>query len=264
MHQEEQVAPSGRLATPMTMNIRIPFLIATRSSKILSTFEILRVDTVCASLWLLQRSPVYLLTFLTGYMGHTSTWSFIRRVISLIEEYSPPNPQTPPEPFNTDGTAFRLTWTPTPLQETPDVSDLPPIDLALYLFHTVKFNLGQFFQLIDEPLFMFRLNELEANPVETAQKHRLWFAEYLIVMAFGKALFSAPSLGSAPAGYEYAARCLAILPDFAQLHDEGLLSVEVLSLVALYFHSIDMRVSAYQYVSTNHFHTTLHDILTFS
>lgn len=39
------------------------------------------------------------------------------------------------------------------------------------------------------------------------------------------------------------------MPDVAEMQEEGLLAVEVLSLAALYFQAIDMRISAYQLVS---------------
>lgn len=52
-----------------------------------------------------------------------------------------------------------------------------------------------------------------------------------------------------PSGSAFASRAMALMPDIAELHDEGLLSIEVLSLAALCFRSIDMRVSAFQYVS---------------
>ncbi|KAH7141759.1 hypothetical protein EDB81DRAFT_797575 [Dactylonectria macrodidyma] len=181
-------------------------------------------------------------------MGPTSTWSFFRRVITLIEQCSPPSAHSPSEPFNTDGTAFRLTWVPRAANEIPDISDLPPPDYALYLFHTVKFHFGPLFQIVDEPVFLFRLKQFESNSLELVQTHRLWFVEYLLVLAFGEALTSKKGPSPTPAGSGFAARAMALMPDFAQLHDEGLLSIEILALAALYFHSIDMRVSAFQYI----------------
>lgn len=186
-------------------------------------------------------------------MGPTSTWSFVRRLVALVEHHLPRAPDTPPDPFNTDGTAFRLKWAPLHPEAIPDVDHLPPVDYSLYLFHTVKFHLGNFFDIIDEPVFLSRLAQFETNAQETARTHRLWFAEYLLVLAFGESFMVNSGPGMAPAGTAFAARAMALIPDFAQLHDEGLLSIEVLSLAALYFHSIDMRVSAFQYVSAQAF-----------
>ncbi|KAH7142716.1 fungal-specific transcription factor domain-containing protein [Dactylonectria estremocensis] len=183
-----------------------------------------------------------------GYMGPTSTWSFFRRVITLVEQCSPPSTQSPSEPFNTDGTAFRLTWAPLWVNEIPDISNLPPPDYALYLFHTVKFHFGPLFEIVDEPVFLCRLKQFDSNALQLVQTHRLWFVEYLLVLAFGEALLLKKGPSPTPAGSEFAARAMALIPDPAQLHDEGLLSIEILALAALYFHSIDMRVSAFQYI----------------
>ncbi|KAK2592766.1 hypothetical protein QQS21_009538 [Conoideocrella luteorostrata] len=180
------------------------------------------------------------------YMGTTSSWSFHRRLHAMLEQVTPREPFTPPDPFNTDGTAFRLRWVPAHPDHAPDVGNLPPHDYSLYLFHTVRFHLGHLFTVVDEPSFLHRLEEFEKNPVEVATENRLWFAEYLLILAFGVAFKADGGLADAPAGCEYASRGMALIPDTAQLHEEGLLSIEVLSLAALYFHSIDMRSSAYQ------------------
>lgn len=183
-------------------------------------------------------------------MGPTSTWSFFRRLAALVEQTLSRTPDTPPDPFNTDGAALRLKWAPLRPDETPDVTSLPPVDYALYLFHTVKFHLGNFSQIIDEPMFLARLGQFETNAAEVARAHRLWFAEYLLILAFGESFLNGPGPDRTPAGSGFAARAMSLIPDFAELHDEMLLSIEVLSLAALYFHSIDMRVSAFQYVSS--------------
>lgn len=185
-----------------------------------------------------------------GYMGPTSTWSFFRRAITLVEHHYPSTPATPSEPFNLDGAAFRLVWNPFPADQTPDISDLPPFDYALYLFHTVQFHLGQIFPIIYEPVFLYRLSQFENNALEICRTQRLWLTEYLLVLAFGEAFMSHDMPASTPAGSAFAARAMALLPDFAQLHEEGLLGIEVLALAAIYYHSIDMRVSAFQCVSS--------------
>ena len=74
-------------------------------------------------------------------------------------------------------------------------------------------------------------------------------AQYLLVLAFGEAFLYRDAPAPAPAGSAFAARAMALLPDVPQFHDEGLLAIEVLALAAIYLHSIDMRVPAFQYVS---------------
>lgn len=183
-------------------------------------------------------------------MGPTSTWAFYRRIIILLEQHIPRSPLTPPDPFNTEGTAFQLEWTPVGPKEIPNLEGLPPADRSIYLFHTVKFHLGELSQLIHGPTFLSVLEKFNANPAQVAHKQRVWFVEYLLVLAFGEAFLAASGSASAPPGSEYAARAMALLPDYAHLHEEGLVSIEVLTLAALYFHSIDMRVSAFQLVSS--------------
>ena len=154
-----------------------------------------------------------------GYMGPTSTWSFFRRVVALVEQSHPLFPGSPPKPFNTDGTAFRLHWSATSADQPLDISDLPPADYALYLFHTVKFHLGQLFPTIYEPLFLHRLSQFEGDPLETCRTQKLWLVQYLLVLAFGEAFLSHDAPNPAPAGSSFAARAMALLPYVSQLHD---------------------------------------------
>ena len=42
---------------------------------------------------------------------------------------------------------------------------------------------------------------------------------------------------------------MSLLPDITGLWKDPILAIEVLALIALYFHSVDMRDSAYCYVS---------------
>ncbi|EEU48333.1 uncharacterized protein NECHADRAFT_23096, partial [Fusarium vanettenii 77-13-4] len=183
-----------------------------------------------------------------GFLGPTSMWSFFRRAVALAEKRQPLSQLTSPDIFGVDGDAFRLRWVPQPPEAVPDLENLPPVDYALCLFHTVKFHLGQFAQIIDEPTFLARLEAFDGKALEVAQTQRLWLTEYLLILAFGEAFTAQAGPALVPPGSNFAERALAVLPDFAQLHEEGLESIEVLALVALYFHSIDMRSSAYQYI----------------
>jgi proline utilization trans-activator len=108
--------------------------------------------------------------------------------------------------------------------------------------------LGELFGVIDEPFFLAQFDRFHRSPFETAQANRLWFVEYLLVLAFGKAFLSTGHRKDAPSGSQLATRAMALLPDPAKLNEEPMRSVEVLALVALYLQSIDMRVSAFQYI----------------
>ncbi|KAE8369010.1 hypothetical protein BDV27DRAFT_153465 [Aspergillus caelatus] len=197
------------------------------------------------------------------FLGHTSTWSFCRRVFTLLEDagsYS----TTHRAPLNLDGAAFRLHWQPKTEVDASDLVKLPPADHAFLLYNTVKFRLGELFNVVDEDNFLRLFEEFHKQPLETAQKHRLWFVEYLIVLAFGKAFTSyADPTTVAPPGSDLASRALSLLPDVAFLQDDrpALLAMENFALIALYFQSIDMRSPAYQYIGQAlrlSFHDGLH------
>ncbi|KAK1635885.1 fungal-specific transcription factor domain-containing protein [Colletotrichum phormii] len=180
------------------------------------------------------------------YMGPTSSWSFCRRVLALLGKRLP---EAAPDPWHLphEG-AFRMQWTPLGATETPDVSNLPPLDYALFLFNTVKFYLGAVFYLIDEPSFLKNLHELYEDPAGKASSTRLWYAQYLLVLAFGKAFVVNSSSHAAPPGVQYAARAMSLLPDLSGLNPDTIPAIQALALAALYFQCLDMRLAAYQHI----------------
>lgn len=180
-------------------------------------------------------------------MGPSSTWSFTRRVIRLIESYLPER-NTPPVPTGLDGGAYKLKWTRIANDELPDLGDLPARDYAIYIFNTFTFHVGQLFLVIDEESFLQNLEEFYKDAAAKVRQSRMWFAQFLFVLAFGKAFLTPFSPETNPAGCSYALRALAIIPDFADEHAEPLLEIDVLCLAALYLQSVDMRLTAYQYV----------------
>lgn len=181
-----------------------------------------------------------------GYLGPTSTWAFCRRALFVLGPHSP-GAFDNSAGLNNDGTAFRLRWVTKPSVEPSDLNNLPAADYARYLYDSVKFRLGELFGIVDEANFMSHFELFHRHQWQVASTQRLWFVEYLLILAYGKALLSHPDRSAVP-GSEFAARAMALLPDAAQLHEDGPLAIEVLALVALYFQSIDMRVTAYQYV----------------
>lgn len=193
-----------------------------------------------------------------GYLAPTSTWSFCRRTLALLEGHTPsPGDPYAKAPLNLDGTAFRLKWTAKSAIEPSDFVDLPAADYALYLYSSVKFHLGELFGMVDDVSFSELLHLFHRDQEGTATANRLWFVQYLLVIAFGKAFLEHSSAGAVadqgPPGSKYAARAMSLMPDAAQMHDEGLPAIEALTLGALYFQAIDMRVAAYQYVCSAYF-----------
>lgn len=183
-----------------------------------------------------------------GYMGPSSSWSFCRRVLALIGKHVP-EANCPPDPWHLDGGVFKMQLRPLGVNEVPDTTNLPPLDYALFLFNTVKFYFGPLFYLIDEPSYLRHLHELYENTTAKAASSRLWYAQYLLILAFGKAFIVQNSSHEGPAGYQYANRAMSLLPDLSGMDREPLLSIQALTLAALYFQSVDMRVAAFQHVS---------------
>ncbi|KAJ5097998.1 transcriptional regulator family: Fungal Specific TF [Penicillium argentinense] len=181
------------------------------------------------------------------YMGPTSSWSFCRRVLALIGR-SVPEANCPDDPWHLDGMAFKLQWRPFPPDEVPDVTNLPPLDYALFLFSTVKFYFGFLSFMIDEELYLKSLYEFYDNPEAKAASSRYWYAQYLLVLAFGKAFLTQKNLYGTPPGHQYASRAMALLPDLSGMHEDPLLCIQALSLAAVYLQSIDMRRAAFQHV----------------
>ncbi|KAK1846417.1 C6 transcription factor [Colletotrichum chrysophilum] len=181
------------------------------------------------------------------YMGPTSSWSFCRRVLALLGKRIP---EAAPDPWHLphEG-AFRMQWKPLGINEEPDVSNLPPFDYAMFLFNTAKFYLGAVFYLIDEKLFMKNLHEFYDDPAAKASSSRLWYAQYLLILAFGKAfVVSQSSSHTGPAGVQYATRAMSLLPDLSGLEPDTISSIQALALAAVYFQCLDMRLAAFQHI----------------
>ncbi|KAL2833299.1 fungal-specific transcription factor domain-containing protein [Aspergillus cavernicola] len=182
------------------------------------------------------------------YMGPSSSWSFCRRVLALLGNHVLET-NHPPDPWNLDGAAFTLKWRPLAVDETPDITDLPPMDYGLYLVHTAHFYFGVLFYIIDEAAFIRDLHEFYTNPEERVASMRLWFAQYLLIIAFGKSFLAHNQRQNAPPdGHQYAARAISLMPDMSGMHADPLQCIQALTLAAIYFQSIDMRVAAFQHI----------------
>lgn len=157
-------------------------------------------------------------------------------------------------PYNSlsysDEETYSIQWKPYPVDSAPDITGLPPIDYALYLFDTVKFHLGQKYRFFDEDAFVAHIQEFYyGNALEKATRHRLWFVQFLLVLAFGKAFLSQSRGTKDPPGSKFFARAMSLMPDLATLWKDSLLAIEVLALAGLYLYSIDQRESAHVHVS---------------
>ncbi|KAF5592114.1 heterokaryon incompatibility het-6 [Fusarium pseudocircinatum] len=162
------------------------------------------------------------------YMGPASSWAFCRRVLALVGKHLP-EANNEPLPWHLDGVAFRLQWRPLMPDEPPDISNLPPSDYAYFLIQTARFYLGPLASLIDEAEFLQHFKELYQD-------------------ASAKAASCGKSVDGSPPGYQYAARAMPLMPELAGIALDPVLSAQALTLAAIYFQSIDMRVAAYQHI----------------
>ncbi|KAH7156619.1 hypothetical protein EDB81DRAFT_787528 [Dactylonectria macrodidyma] len=181
------------------------------------------------------------------YMGPCSSWAFCRRVLSLIGKHLP-NADCEPAPWHLDGVAFKMQRRPLGPDETPDVSNLPPSDYALFLVKTATFYLGPLAKIIDEQRFLRNMKELYADAPTKAKRCRHWYSQFLLMLAFGKAFLGNGKKNDKPPGYNYASRAMSLLPDLAEIDNDPVVAAQALTLAAIYFQSVDMRVPAFQHI----------------
>ncbi|EEU34036.1 uncharacterized protein NECHADRAFT_50458, partial [Fusarium vanettenii 77-13-4] len=177
-----------------------------------------------------------------GFLGPTSSWSFCRRVLSLIASRLPEH-HVPPDPWTL--AQFDLNWTTLGADESPAIDDLPAQDYATFLAHTVKYHLGTLSPILDDEVFFARINDLYNDPAAEAQRSRLWYAQFLLVLAFGEAIVNSKGASATP-GTQYASRAMSLIPNFFRVNKNSILAVETLCLAALYLQSLDLRLEAFQ------------------
>ncbi|KAA8642014.1 putative C6 transcription factor [Aspergillus tanneri] len=182
------------------------------------------------------------------FLGPTSTWSFSRRVLSNIQtRLNPNNPK--PIPLAVDGDAYQIHWRRASSDEAPDISGLPSLEHALYIHNTVQFHFGHLYQMFDEKEFLQHLYGFYENAAVKVQENRIWYIQFLIVLAFGDAFLAPVRKSHNTAGWtKYFSRAMSLLPDTGGLWHDPTLAIEVLALIALYLHSVDMRDTAYCYI----------------
>lgn len=77
----------------------------------------------------------------------------------------------------------------------------------------------------------------------------MWFVQFLLILAFGKALVSRPN-GNTPPESKFFLWAMSILPRNMKTGKDSLIVTEALALAALYLHSLDHRESSYLHVSS--------------
>lgn len=174
-------------------------------------------------------------------------WSFTTRLTILMTEklynHYPHN-----APTLVQKEIYPLKWDSCSTKEVPDISGLPSLDNAVYLFDTVKFHLGQSYRFFDEDKFVYKLNEFyHGDPAAIACEDRLWLIQFLMVLSFGTALLCRSNTDEPP-GSKFFVRAMSLMPNNASLWKDSLMAIEALALAALYLYSVDKRESGYIYV----------------
>ncbi|KAE8374679.1 hypothetical protein BDV26DRAFT_34367 [Aspergillus bertholletiae] len=181
------------------------------------------------------------------YLGHTSTWSLTMRLLELTHEalYKCPFPAGMQR---MDETIYNLGWDGSRHTVMPNVAGLPSLDHSLFLMNVTKFHTGQMFHLFDETSFMAKLYEFYRDPAENMQTGGLWFIQFLVIMALGKAFTSLKANDGALPGANLFLKAYMMLPDYSCLWREPSLSGELLCAMALYLQCIDWRMSAHNMI----------------
>ncbi|QPC74626.1 hypothetical protein HYE68_005378 [Fusarium pseudograminearum] len=182
------------------------------------------------------------------WLAPWSTWSFtLRLMLMLGDKLQPGGNLIPPQLIEDD--VYTLSWNIRPPHEKPDVTGLPSLDHAIYLFHTFKFHLGQTYRLFDEVEFVNEIRDFYSDAQSKAEESRLWYVKFLLILAFGTAFHSSQWMPSTePPGSKSFVRAMGLMPDHTALWKDSLLAIEVLAMVGLYLYSIDERESAHVYL----------------
>lgn len=146
--------------------------------------------------------PVRPLINCPDYMGLSSSWSFCRRVLSIIGKQIPEG-SVPRDPWHLDGSAFEFRWPTDEFTQPASLGCVPSQEYVLLLCSLKRFNLGSFAGLLGHDRFQAELHLFYNDPDGYASEHRLWFTKYLLVAAFGQAFSRRERSGELP-GANYA------------------------------------------------------------
>ena len=182
-----------------------------------------------------------------GYLGHSSSWSFSHWVFKTVNDHLGQS-NSPELLISFDANAYELEWGPSQIALSSPASNVPAVDHALYLMHTVKFHICQLFPLFDEAEFMIELHEFYGEPSEKMKSSKMWYINFLLILAFGKAFHGQSANTTSPPGSSYFVQAMNLLPNTEAMYREPIVAIEILCMVSLYLQSVDMRRSAYSYV----------------
>lgn len=178
------------------------------------------------------------------WLAPSSIYSFYARLgLLMTEKLGLERPEI------CDEEVYPFMWCPRVVNETPDISGLPSIDHALYLFSTVKFNFNQIYRLFDEEVFVNHVKEFYyGNGVKKATECPLWFVQFLLLLAFGTAFTCRSNDPKSPPGASYFYRAMALMPELTCIWTHGVAAIEILALAGLYMYCMEHVKAAHLYV----------------
>ncbi|CAG8146724.1 unnamed protein product [Penicillium olsonii] len=179
------------------------------------------------------------------YLGTSSNWSFTRRVLSMAHQHVYQQ-ALPTDRLIFEGSAYDLSPTEPGLGSSTKDPTIPSIDHALYLTNTVNFRCGQIYHLFEEYDFLKSLHEFYAT--DEISRSGLWYIHFLLILAFGRTFTQAKTHDDTPAGLEYFAKAMQLLPDHNQLYLSPMISTEILCCIAIFYQSLDCRSAAHNYI----------------
>ncbi|RDW77513.1 hypothetical protein BP6252_05566 [Coleophoma cylindrospora] len=177
--------------------------------------------------------------------GHSSSWSFSRRIRTMITDSLGGPAIHDLNPIK-DG-AYGIPWQ----QNMIDLSavDLPSEDYADYLTRTVIFTLSPLYTLLDQKAFLDQLHQFyDQSRRGNMPKTGLWHIQMLIIFAFGTSILSREAGPLGPTGALYFSKAMEAMPDCHRLCVEPIISIEILCMISLFTQAMDMRFAAQLYI----------------
>ncbi|KAF4969352.1 hypothetical protein FSARC_3427 [Fusarium sarcochroum] len=187
------------------------------------------------------------LTYITGpegrsyFLGHSSNYSYTQRVLRLLHSRFSQDPYPTWHPHGSSN----LGWDGVRPHVTPEIDNLPSLDHAMFLLNAVKFHAGQVYHLFDDGSFTQQLYLFYSNPAEGINEMKLWYIHFLILIALGKSFIVCDAQVPSPPGADLFIHAVQLLPETTYLIQDFITSSEILCCMALYYLSVDSRVSAY-------------------
>ncbi|OQE17953.1 hypothetical protein PENSTE_c019G08083 [Penicillium steckii] len=147
---------------------------------------------------------------------------------------------------NYDSPQSRWESVDTILENTADF--LPSLEESQHLLEQFLFYLGVSQHFFDSRTFSDTLMLLfQSQQTREEVKRSSWYTEYLLVMAMAK-LMDVESPASHPPGSALFTEALSRLPPLHHLGSEGIISVEILTLIATYLQWCDRKHDAYLHI----------------